>query len=79
MAVFTGSLFPLDILPECVFVVLKKLPFAYLSYYPSLALGMTKFAYKNVLIMGLIWIFIFFIFNRIIWEYGLTKYEGTIE
>lgn len=79
MAVFTGSLFSLDILPECVFVVLKKLPFAYLSYYPSLALGMTKFAYKNVLIMGLIWIFIFFIFNRIIWEYGLTKYEGTIE
>lgn len=73
-----GSLFPLDILPQYLYEILKFLPFFYLQFFPlKIYLGQLDF---NQIAWGLLiclaWIFLFYQFVHLVWARGLKIYSA---
>ncbi|MBI4100514.1 ABC-2 family transporter protein [Candidatus Microgenomates bacterium] len=75
---FAGGLFPLDILPEFLYRIVKFLPLSYLEFFPlKIYLGqLNNFQVIQSLFISFIWILIFSqIVNRV-WEKGLRVYSA---
>lgn len=79
LSFFTGSVFPLDILPEPIYQVLMVLPFAYLQYFPlKIYLGQMGFMEIaqgfGVLIF---WTAFFYFVLMKVWKLGLKNYAAS--
>lgn len=79
LSFFTGSVFPLDILPEPVYQFLLLLPFSYLQYFPlKIYLGQLGFI---EIIQGFgilaIWLGFFYWALRSAWRLGLRNYAAS--
>ena len=75
---FSGSLFPLDILPKTLYSVLELLPFNYLIYFPlKIYLGdLSAIAIVKGLIITTVWIGIVHYLTTIVWQKGLKVYTA---
>ena len=79
IGVFSGSYFPLTILPAFILKLFLVLPFAYTFFYPvQYYLGKVDF---NGALKGLgiqvIWAIILFLIAKFVWSRGLKKYESV--
>lgn len=75
---FSGGLFPLDILPNFIYQILKILPFNYLLFFP-IKLYLGQFSTNDIyngLLMSLVWLLILFYITRLVWHRGLKVYEA---
>lgn len=74
--IFSGLIFPLDILPPVGKIVLQLTPFPYLVYYPiSILIGKTTgFDLVRILIQSSLWLAIVFGLSRYFWHKGLKVY-----
>ncbi|MEK7559115.1 MAG: ABC-2 family transporter protein [Patescibacteria group bacterium] len=75
---FAGSLFPLDILPNAVYNIMKFLPFFYLLYFPlKVYLGQLSFLeITSGLLISSFWAFGIYFLVNIIWKKGLKSYTA---
>lgn len=73
---FAGSLFPLDILPQAVFNVLKFLPFTYLLYFPiKIYLGQLSIQFiVEGLVISILWTVTLYLLVHLVWIKGLKVY-----
>lgn len=74
----SGGLFPLDILPESIFNILRFLPFAFLQFFP-LKIYLGQLAPVDVLtglLITLVWIGVFYFSLNLVWHKGLRRYEA---
>lgn len=74
----SGSLVPIDLLPEFLQKVLQFLPFKYLVFFPVKILtnSLTNSELLYGLVIQLIWLLIIFGAMKIIWKYGRKKYDA---
>ena len=73
---FAGGLFPLDILPKGIFLVLKALPFSYLLFFP-LDIYLGKLGLGEILIgfgIGCFWLLVSYQAVRFFFERGVRSY-----
>lgn len=76
---FSGSLFPLDILPKPLFAIFQFTPFPYLLYFPmKIYLGQLSFSlvYQG-LFVSFIWIGILIFVLKAVWTKGLRMYTAV--
>lgn len=73
---FAGSLFPLDILPNHIFEILKFLPFTYLLYFPiKIYLGTLSIpTIIEGLLIASLWALLLYGMVRFTWNKGLKLY-----
>lgn len=75
---FSGAFFPLDILPDKIYIFLSFLPFSYLVYFP-IAVYLGKVSYlatiKGILVMSF-WIFVLKKVLDWVWKKGLLVYTA---
>lgn len=78
MEFFTGALFPLDILPDPLFILAKLLPFGYFVYFPSkLYLGQLATAdIISGLSVGILWAVGLGLLAYVVWQRGLKVYTS---
>ena len=74
----SGHMFPLDLMPAPLDWMIGLLPFQYLAYFPSaVALGKIQ---GDALVWGLVlqfvWVLIFGVLCRVLWQRGLVRYGG---
>ena len=75
----SGQLIPLNILPAYLHQVLFFSPFGYEGYWPVVIL-MGKVPQEQlgqVLLVGLVWVGIFYALSRWMWELGLKRYSAV--
>ncbi len=75
---FAGSIFPLDILPDFLKIVLQLTPFPYLIYFPiAIILGkITGFYLLQILFQSLVWAMLMFFLTKLLWKKGLKSYSS---
>lgn len=75
---FAGNLFPLDILPNQLFVFSSFLPFGYFVYFPlKIYIGqLTSTSLLQGFLIGIVWIAIFKIITDVVWSKGLKVYTA---
>jgi ABC-2 type transport system permease protein len=76
--IVSGHMFPLDLMPGYLPVILKALPFSYLAYFPAAVfLGKVEGA---TLAWGLLiefaWVAGFVILSRVFFNLGLRRYSA---
>ena len=79
LSFFTGSVFPLDILPEPIYNFLMVLPFAYLQYFPlKIYLGQMSFM-EIAQGFGILiaWTVVFYFVLMKVWKLGLKNYAAS--
>lgn len=74
----SGMYFPLDIMPRLIFEILSYLPFTYLVYFPlKIFLGhLSNHHMFEGLIISFIWMLIFYLLLKILWNKGLKTYTA---
>ncbi len=74
--IFSGLIFPLDILPAAGRLALQLTPFPYLIYYPiTMLIGKTTgFDLVRVLIQSSVWLLIVYSLSQYFWRKGLKVY-----
>ena len=78
IGLFSGTLFPLDILPKNIATVFQLLPFSYLTFFPAkLYLGQVAPTdiVKGFLIL-IFWIIVFWQLLLYVWRKGLRSYTA---
>lgn len=78
MEFFSGSLFPLDILPRPILGVVQNLPFAYFIYFP-LKIYLGQLSVQGIisgLTMGAIWTLVVWFLAKLVWQKGLRIYAA---
>lgn len=77
--IFGGFIVPLHFLPSALEGVAMKLPFAYMVYYPILAIQgkLDLLSIIKILFLQLIWIAVFAFAYKIIWNAGLRRFTGV--
>lgn len=75
---FGGLLFPLNLLPQNIYLILSKTPFALVGYHYTLALqkSVTPQVVMSNIVLSVIWLIIFYILYNYLFKKGLKKYEG---
>ncbi len=78
MDFFAGGLFPLDILPQPLFLLSQTLPFAYFIYFPiKVYLGQLSYAFViQGLLVGLLWVVGLWYLAQVVWKKGLRVYTA---
>lgn len=73
---FAGGFFPLNILPQPLFLILSALPFPYLLYLPmQIYLGKVSSIQLAVgLSVSFVWIFLLYYFTHLMWKKGLRLF-----
>lgn len=76
--ILSGSTFPLDILPEKIYNIIKFNPFSIVAYAltKSIQNDLSLQEYKEYIIATILWIIIFEIGYKWLLKMGLKKYEG---
>ncbi len=79
IAFFSGWTFPLDILPQQIYEVLKYFPFMYLIYFPvKIYLGaLNNFEMLTGLATCATWTIIIYFLTKAIWQKGLRAYTAA--
>lgn len=78
IAFITGTLIPLNVLPQNIIEIFKYTPFYYIYYYPiTLYLGTEEVTVFNALIIMFIWCFILLLFINIMYHRVVKIYEGV--
>lgn len=75
----SGSYFPLDVLPNTIYKILKFTPFPYLVFIP-IKIYLGSLNYQEVfssLVIGTVWCFILFVIMKKVWFKGLKIYEAV--
>jgi len=74
----SGSVFPIDVLPQLVQRVLMITPFPYLIYFPiQVYLGkIGGFQYLQGTLISLLWIVVLWLVLRRVWSKGLKVYQA---
>lgn len=77
--VCAGFVIPLMLFPEPLRMLIIKLPFAYMIYYPLIAMIGKLSSLELVLVIThqLIYIVLFGILLRLLWKHGLKKFTGV--
>ena len=79
LSFFTGSVFPLDILPEPIYQILMVLPFAYLQYFP-LKIYLGQMGFMEIM-QGfgilILWTAFFYFVLMKVWKLGLKNYAAS--
>ena len=75
---FAGSLFPLDILPDTIYNIVKFLPFSYLMFFPiKIYLGQLSFMeIISGLMISAFWVFAIYGLVKIVWMKGIRSYTA---
>lgn len=75
---FTGSLFPLDILPTPLYLLSRSLPFFYFIYFPlKVYLGeLSPMGIFQGFLVGFVWTVGLWGFARVVWLRGLRAYTA---
>lgn len=78
LEILAGGIFPLDILPKSVNIILQFTPFPYLIYYPiAIFVGkITGVELLRILGQSLTWLVLMFFITKIIWHKGLKVYAS---
>lgn len=78
MEFFAGGLFPLDILPQPLFLLSQSLPFSYFIYFPlKIYLGQLSLAtILQGLLVGLVWVGGLWYLATVTWRKGLRVYAA---
>jgi ABC-2 type transport system permease protein len=74
--VVAGGIFPLDVLPKSMQVILQFTPFPYLIYYPiAIFVGkITGLEMVRILLQSAIWLIVLLIITSKVWKAGLRVY-----
>ncbi|KKR44983.1 MAG: hypothetical protein UT93_C0002G0006 [Candidatus Woesebacteria bacterium GW2011_GWF1_40_24] len=74
----SGSLFPINILPEVLQSIILATPFPYLIYFPvQVYLGnITGWALFGGLLIAISWVGVLWTFLNIVWQKGLKVYQS---
>jgi ABC-2 type transport system permease protein len=77
--VFGGFTMPLDLLPDWVYQLAMKLPFASMCYFPVLAISgrLSGGQWTSVINSQLIWILVFYCAYKTLWVFGTKKFSGV--
>lgn len=75
---FAGGLFPLDILPQPLYLASISLPFSYFLYYPiKVYLGqLSSLELLGGFAVGTFWMFGFWFISNLLWRRGLKVYTA---
>ena len=75
---FSGSLFPLDVLPKQVFNLIELLPFTYLTFFPTkIYLGeLSSIEIVKGFVICSVWILLLFFLSQYVWRKGLKVYTA---
>jgi ABC-2 type transport system permease protein len=79
LEVLSGVIFPLNILPQWAYQIVKFTPFPYLVYFP-LGVLIGKFSpseINQILIGSLIWLTIGLLLVKKMWKSGLVIYSAS--
>ena len=74
----SGHMFPLELLPANVGMVVNFLPFKYLAYFPAAVfLGKVEGAamYQGLAVL-VVWVAFFIVLSRVLWWRGVKRYSG---
>ncbi|WP_394925044.1 ABC transporter permease [uncultured Robinsoniella sp.] len=78
IALITGTLVPLVLLPESIIVVMKFFPFYYVTYLPSMALiGRCQDEVYTGIVVLAAWSLLFALLNRVFFGRYRIKYDGV--
>lgn len=78
LSFFAGTLFPLDILPHWLFIILNSLPFSYLIYTP-MKIYLGQISLQNTIVALLVsgvWAVILLLVVQLSWKKGLKLYSA---
>jgi len=77
--VFAGFVMPLEFYPALIEGIAKVLPFAYMVYYPVIALQgkLDLVSLLQVVGMQLVWIFAFLAVYKLMWSKGVRSFTGV--
>jgi ABC-2 type transport system permease protein len=78
IAILSGQMFPMDMLPKPLFIATQFLPFTYLIYFPvKIYLGQLPF---SQILFGLsvatFWVGCLYFIVRFVWQKGLLQYSA---
>lgn len=75
---FSGTIFPLDILPKPVYTLLNILPFSYLIYSPmKIYLGqLSSIQIVSSICIAVAWVILLSIFIHFLWRKGIKHYSA---
>ncbi len=75
---FSGGYFPLDILPEPMYILFTTMPFQYLIYFPlKIYLGQIPvYEIAIGILTSLVWILLLYLSVRLLWEKGVEVYTA---
>ncbi len=78
LIVFTGSLMPLAFLPDIIHQLALVLPFAYIIYFPILAVQGKMQVWESLRVIGvqLLWVMLLLSFYKFLWKKGVKLYTG---
>lgn len=78
LEILAGGIFPLDVLPSSVRILLQFTPFPYLIYYPvAIFLGkITGVALLRILFQASLWTFLMYLTSKFLWHKGLRVYAS---
>lgn len=78
LSFLAGGLFPIDILPQKVFMLIKLTPFPYLLYFPlEVYLGRVPFTtLLGGFMLSVAWTVGMWFVLRFVWQRGLRRYEA---
>lgn len=74
----TGKIFPINIMPKSISILLVFSPFQYICYFPIMIL-LNCYSREQILwtlLLGGVWIIILYILSKIVWNFGLKKYSA---
>lgn len=79
IVIFSGTLMPLSFLPHWLESIAYTMPFAYMIYFPVVALeGKLNIGqFWQVLMMQFIWMSVMYLLYRVLWKYGIRKYTAV--
>lgn len=78
LALITGTIIPLTLLPESIIDIMKFLPFYYVTYLPTmLLLGQNANEAVSGIVIMVAWCFAFVIINRVTYQTYRVKFDGA--
>ncbi len=78
ITIFAGYILPLDLMPDTISRIAKALPFSYMIYYPVISFQgkLPLLGVVYVICNQLLWIGIFAMLYRFLWNKGIRKFTG---
>lgn len=79
LAVFAGYLMPIALFPDWLAGISYALPFSYMIYFPVISFEgrLSVFELYRVIIIQIIWLYLFYLLYKKMWNEGLKKYSAV--